>query len=105
MENAVETVNMVANNAQPAAEGSWFGMLVYCAVVFAIIYFFMVRPAKKRMAEYQKMLDSLKVGARVLVGGMYGTIKKINEKTIEVEIAKGVVVEANKNAVADVESK
>ena len=105
MENTVETVNMAANNVQPAAEGGWFGMLVYCAVVFAIIYFFMVRPAKKRMAEYQKMIDSLKVGARVLVGGIYGTIKKINEKTIEVEIAKGVVVEANKNAVADVESK
>ena len=106
MENTVETANMVANNTAAAAEqGSWFGMLVYFAVVFGIIYFFMVRPTKKRMAEYQKMLDSLKVGARVLAGGIYGTVKTINEKTIELEIAKGVVVEVNKNAIADVESK
>lgn len=106
MENTVETANIVANNTAAAAEqGSWFGMLVYCAVVFGIIYFFMVRPTKKRMAEYQKMLDSLKVGARVLAGGIYGTVKTINEKTIELEIAKGVVVEVNKNAIADVESK
>ena len=55
------------------------------------------------MAEYQKILDSLKVGNRVMAAGIYGTIKKINEKTIEVEVAKGVVVEVNKNAVAPVE--
>ena len=71
--------------------------------VFAIIYLFMVRPNKKRMAEYQKMLDSLQVGNRVLAAGIYGTIKKINEKTIEVEVAKGVVIEVAKNAVASVE--
>jgi preprotein translocase subunit YajC len=105
MENAVETVNVVTNNPAPAAEGSWLGMLIYCAVVLGIIYFLMVRPTKKRMAEYQKMLDSLKVGSRVLAGGIYGTIKKINETSIELEIAKGVVVEVNKNAVAGVESK
>ena len=105
MENAVETVNVVTNNPAPATEGSWLGMLVYCAVVLGIIYFLMVRPTKKRMAEYQKMLDSLKVGSRVLAGGIYGTIKKINETSIELEIAKGVVVEVNKNAVAGVESK
>lgn len=105
MEATVETANVVANNTPATADGNWFGMLVYCAVVFGIIYFFMVRPTKKRMAEYQKMLDSLKVGSRVLAGGIYGTIKKINENSIELEIAKGVVVEVNKNAVAGVESK
>jgi len=106
MENTVETANAIVDNAATMQQqGSWFGLLVYCAVVFAIIYLFMVRPTKKRMAEYQKMLDSLTVGARVLAGGIYGTVKKINEKTIEMEIAKGVVVEVNKNAVAGIESK
>ena len=67
------------------------------------IYIFMVRPNKKRMAEYQKMLDSLQVGNRVMAAGIYGVIKKINEKTIEMEVAKGVVIEVSKNAVASVE--
>ena len=105
MENSIETANVIANNSAAADAGSWFGLFVYCAVVLGIIYLFMVRPTKKRMAEYQKMLDSLKVGSRVLAGGIYGTIKKINDKSIELEIAKGVVVEVNKNAVAGVESK
>ena len=104
MEQTAEVVNtVVQTGATPAPQNSFWGMILYCAVVFAIIYFLMVRPNKKRMAEYQKMLDSLKDGNRVMAAGIYGTVKKINEKTIELEVAKGVVIEVNKNAVAAVE--
>ena len=100
----MEETNVVIDNASTAAQsGSVWGMVLYCLVVFGVIYLFMVRPNKRRMAEYQKMLDSLQVGNRVMAAGIYGTIKKINEKTIELEIAKGVVIEVNKNAVAGVE--
>jgi len=78
-------------------------MILYCIIIMAILYLFMIRPNKKRMAEYQKMLDSIKVGNRVLAAGIYGTVKKVNERTIEMEIAKGVVIEVNKNAVASIE--
>lgn len=104
MENAPVAVDATIDTVTAtAATGQWWGMLAYCAVVFGIIYLFMVRPNKKRMAEYKKMLDSIKVGNRVLAAGIYGTVKKVNENTIDVEIAKGVVVEINKNAVANVE--
>lgn len=102
MEETTVVVQEGANAAQSAI-GNWWGMLLYCIVVFGIIYLFMVRPNKRRMAEYQKMLDSLKVGNRVMAAGIYGTIKKIGDKTIELEVAKGVVIEVNKNAVASVE--
>ena len=103
MEQAVEVVDVATQTVQPAPQNGFWGMVLYCVVVFGIIYLFMVRPNKKRMAEYQKMLDSLQVGNRVMAAGIYGTIKKINEKTIEVEVAKGVVIEVAKNAVASVE--
>ncbi|MBQ2845196.1 MAG: preprotein translocase subunit YajC [Alphaproteobacteria bacterium] len=104
MEQTAEVVNTVVQSGtvQQPQNGFW-GMVLYCAVVFAIIYFLMVRPNKKRMAEYKKMLDSLKEGNRVMAAGIYGTVKKVNEKTIELEVAKGVVIEVNKNAVASVE--
>ncbi len=104
MNGSVEVVNQVAQNV-PAAQqqGGMWGMIMYCLVIMAILYFFMIRPNKKRMAEYQKMLDSIKVGNRVMAAGIYGTVKKVNEKTISLEIAKGVVIEVNKNAVASVE--
>lgn len=104
MEQAAEVVNTVVQTGPVAApQNGFWGMVLYCAVVFGIIYFLMVRPNKKRMAEYKKMLDSLKEGNRVMAAGIYGTIKKVNEKTIELEVAKGVVIEVNKNAVASVE--
>jgi preprotein translocase subunit YajC len=91
----------VVNSAAPAApKTDTWGLVIYCVIIFAVIYFFMIRPNKKRMAEYQKMLDGLKTGDRVLAAGIYGTIKKIKEKTIELEISKGVVIEVSKNAVA-----
>lgn len=102
----VETVQTVADNvAQPAQQGSWSGLLLYCLIVFAVIYLFMVRPNKKRMAEYQKMVDSIQVGNRILAAGIYGTVKKIGERTIEMEIAPGVVIEVSKNSIASVEAK
>ena len=102
----VDTVQTVVDNAaQPAQQGSWGGLLIYCLIVFAIIYLFMVRPNKKRMAEYQKMVDSIQVGNRILAAGIFGTVKKVGEKTIEMEIAPGVVIEVSKNAIANVEAK
>ncbi|MGI5845722.1 MAG: preprotein translocase subunit YajC [Alphaproteobacteria bacterium] len=86
-----------------APKNDVWGLVIYCAIIFAIIYFLMILPNKRRMKEYQKMLDSLKVGNRVLAAGIYGTIKKINEKTIDLEVAKGVVIEVSKNAVANIE--
>jgi len=104
MNQTTEVVNQIGQNAPVVSEqGNIVGMLVYCLIIFGILYFFMIRPNKRRMAEYQKMLDSIKVGDRVLAAGIYGKVKKINEKTIEMEIAKGVVIEVNKNAVAGIE--
>ena len=59
--------------------------------------------AKKSTRFAIKMLDSIKIGNRVLAAGIYGTVKKVNEKTIDLEVAKGVVIEVAKNAVASVE--
>ena len=84
----IDGMNNVAQN------GNVWGMVLYMIVIFAVIYLLIVRPNKRRMAEYQKMLDSLQVGNRVLAAGIYGTVKKVRETTVDVEIAKGVVVEA-----------
>ena len=58
---AVDTAVDAATQAAPQAaqQGSWGGLFLYCLIIFVIIYFFMVRPNKRRMAEYQKMIDSI----------------------------------------------
>jgi preprotein translocase subunit YajC len=86
-----------------AATGySAFSMLFWCAVLFGIMYFFMIRPNKKRMEEYKKMLSGLKVGDRIIfAGGIYGTIRAIDDESLRVEISDGVIVEVPKSAVAN----
>ena len=79
MEQTAEVVDTVVQTGAAAPQNGFWGMVLYCVVVFGIIYFLMVRPNKKRMAEYQKMLDALKVGNRVMAAGIYGTIKKIGK--------------------------
>ena len=104
MNQTAEVASQVGQNIPGAAQqGGMWGMILYCVVIMAILYLFMIRPNKKRMAEYEKMLNSIKVGDRILAAGIYGTVKSISEKTINMEIAKGVVIEVNKHAVAGVE--
>ena len=100
----MEVIETIGQTVPAAPKNDIFGMLVYCAVIFAIIYFLMIAPNKRKMAEYKKMLDTLKIGSKILMsGGIYGVVKKMGDKTLSVEIAKGVVVEIPRNAVANVE--
>jgi len=90
--------------ATPAASGgSTFDMLLGFAVIFLALYFLMIRPNKKRMDEYKKMLAGLCVGNKIVfAGGIYGTIRSITDTALKVEIADGVVIEIPKSAVANV---
>ena len=107
METVSEVVDVAVQTPQlsdvAVQQGNPWDMVLSLVLVFAVIYVFMVLPNKKRMAEYKKMLDSLQVGNRIMAAGIYGVIKKINENTIEMEVAKGVVIEVSKNTVASVE--
>ena len=75
-------------------------------VIFAIMYFFMIRPQQKKQKEIRNFQNSLQEGSKeVTGGGIYGTIKKVDIATgkIELEIAKGVVITVDKGSVfADV---
>jgi len=100
--------------AQGAAEGqSGKGMggfdptmIIMLVALFAIMYFFMIRPQQKKQQEIQKFRNSLTVGTRVVTGGgLYGTIKELNEGEayVTIEIAKGVTIQVDRNYVfADV---
>ena len=80
--------------------------LIMMVVIFAIMYFFMIRPQQKTQKEIRNFQNSLQEGSKVVTGGgIYGTIKKVDIATgkIELEIAKGVVITVDKGSVfADV---
>ena len=60
--------------------------LILMALMFAMLYFFMIRPENKRKKEAQNMRDSLTVGDVITtIGGITGTICTVKENTIVIE--------------------
>lgn len=79
--------------------GSMTSFLIMMVAIFAIMYFFMIRPQQKRQKEIQNFQNTLAEGAQVVTGGgIYGTVKKIDLASgiIEVKIADGVVIKVDK---------
>ena len=66
----------------------------------AIFYFVLVLPMRKRQQKVQAFLQALKVGDRVVTsGGIYGSITKVNDQSIQLQIANNVRVEVSRAAV------
>ena len=84
------------------ANGGGMSMLLMMVALFAIMWFFMIRPQQKKQKEIQKFQNSLAEGMLVVtVGGIYGTVKRVDIATgiVDVEIAKGVTIRVDKGYV------
>lgn len=70
-------------------------------VMAAALYFILIRPQQQRQKQHAEMLGSLVVGDRVATaGGLIGTLRKIGDDEVTVEIANGVQVRLVKEAVS-----
>ena len=97
------TFNLLqAASAATPQGGMDYTMIIMLVVMFAILYFFMIRPQQKRQKEIQKFRNSLTIGSKVITaGGMYGTVKDLNEgeNYITLEVSKGVTIQIDRNYV------
>ncbi len=76
--------------------------IIMLVIMFALLYFMMIRPENKRKKEAQAMRDSLAVGDEITsIGGIIGTICAVKENTIVIETgADRVRIEMTKWAVS-----
>jgi preprotein translocase subunit YajC len=76
-------------------------------LIFAIMYFLLIRPQQKKVKEHQNMVASLRRGDQVVTqGGLIGKVTKVKEENeIEVEVSDGVKVRVLQNTIAQVLSK
>ena len=95
--------------AQAAGGGAGAGIASFIPIIliFAIMYFLMIRPQQKKIKEHAAMVAALRRGDQVVTqGGLIGKVTKVKEDNeIEVEIAQGIKVRVVKNTVAQVLSK
>jgi len=78
----------------------WVYLIVGWLALLGLFFWLSWRPHKRRLAEHQKLMDSLERGDRVVTaGGIYGTIVGLQEKTVTLEIDKNVQVRLDRRAV------
>ena len=75
--------------------------LVFLAFIITLFYFLAIRPQKRRAEAHRALVDAIGVGDDVVtIGGMHGTVRRIGDDEIELEVAPGTNVRFLKQAVA-----
>ncbi len=88
-------------------QGGAFAQFVPLILIFAIMYFLIIRPQQKKLKDHQAMVEALRRGDQVVTqGGLIGKVQKVKDDSeIEVEIASGVTVRVVKATISQVLSK
>ncbi len=97
---------MLTALATDSTSGGGLFMIIWLVVIFAFMYFFMIRPQQKEQREKTAMLSDLAVGDTIMTtGGFYGVLIDIDEDTVIVEFGsnKNCRIPMSKNAIAQVE--
>jgi preprotein translocase subunit YajC len=87
--------------------GGAFTSFVPLILIFAIMYFLLIRPQQKKVKEHQAMVAAVRRGDQVVTaGGLIGKVVKVkDDNEIEVELAQGVKVRVVKSTLSQVVSK
>ncbi|WP_127900494.1 preprotein translocase subunit YajC [Solirhodobacter olei] len=103
---------MFVTPAYAAAAGgdatiSTFSSFIPLILIFAIMYFIMIRPQQKKLKDHKAMVQSLRRGDMIVTqGGILGKVSKVKDDTeVEVEIADGVKVRVVRSTISQVLSK
>jgi preprotein translocase subunit YajC len=79
------------------------GFVILILVALLLMWMLLIRPQRRRQVSHQTMLDNLRIGDEVLTaGGFYGTVSRLQEDEVVVEVAPGVDVRVAKRAIAAV---
>ena len=86
------------------AGGSSLSFIIMMSAIFAIMYFFMIRPQNKKQKEIMNFRKNLEVGQSVVTaGGIYGKIRELEDNVVVLEIAPTVKIRIDRNSIfADV---
>jgi len=86
--------------AAPQGGGSPLAPLIPLVLMIGIFYFIIVLPMRRRQKKVQEFLTALKVGDQVVTsGGLHATVTRVNEKTLQIEIAERVRVDIARSAI------
>jgi preprotein translocase subunit YajC len=94
-----------AMGTMPSGGGSGgmggLGAFLPLILMFAVFYFLLIHPQRKKQKHHQQMLSELKRGDQIVTaGGMYGTIEGLTESVVKLKIAENVLIDVSRSAIA-----
>jgi len=83
------------------ASGSGMSSLIMFAMIFAVMYFFMIRPQIKKQKQENQYRESLKKGDKIItVGGLHAKVVDVKEETLIIDVYGGTTLKIEKSAVS-----
>ena len=96
----IEAGSVLALSAASGQIGNPLIQLIPFALVLGILYFVVLLPMRRRQKKVEAFLGALKAGDRVVTsGGLYGVITKVNDQSVQLQVAQNVRLEVARNAV------
>lgn len=84
---------------QPQQPGAW-NFYIMIGLMILVLYFFMWRPESKRRKEMAKFREGLKKGDKIVTaGGIYATVKEVQDTTLLIEVDSNVTLRIDRNMV------
>ena len=85
--------------AAAGQQGGGWQMWIMLALIFVVMWFFMIRPQRKQQKELQNFRNSLQKGDKVVtIGGIYGTVCEIKDNSVLIEVDNNVKIRVSKQA-------
>ena len=89
-----------------SASGSPFFQFIPLILILGVFWFLIIRPQQKKQKEHQRMVDSLRKGDKVVTnGGIFGTIVKVGDDRLTLEIASKIQIQLERNQVSRMDKK
>ena len=89
-----------------AGSGSAFFQFIPLILILGVFWFLIIRPQQKKQKEHQRMVDSLRKGDKVVTnGGIFGTIVKVGDDRLTLEIASKIQIQLERHQVSRMDKK
>ena len=95
-----------AQSAGDASQQSPFFQFIPLVLILGVFWFLIIRPQQKKQKAHQRMVDSLNKGDKVVTnGGIFGTIVKVGDDRITLEVASKVHINLERQQVSRMDKK
>ena len=102
----MDSVFYLLAQAAPTGEAAWWVSLLPMVAIFAIFYFLLIWPVRKRQKALAKLVDELKRGDKVVTnGGIFGEVAAVEGSVIHLKVADNLKIRVAKSAISGLEGE